>query len=220
MTAQRVQEAIVAVGAQDNDWYAADASHYERPICPAGILSFQPGLFPDWERFGTRQAFNSRTEWTFFRPMWQGETLTLGMRISDRWLKRGKEHLTFYMSARDAEGKLVAECRFTETVLAPPEYEPPLICRDSEVSETRATNLAPELGTLSRTYTVEMSKALCGGLVDWHTDVKLAQERGFAQPVLLGAQIVCQACELLTRSYGTGFLEGGQISLNVLKPVM
>lgn len=216
LTEARIRDYMIAIDASDNPLYRGHGTR----VCPAALLCFQPALFPDWPKQPQRQAFNARNEWVFHKPTRPGQTLTLTGRVSDRWLKRGKEYFTIDMRALSVDRQTVASCLFTEAVTQPPAYDPPLEDRTSQKSELRAESRGAELGTLARTYSVEMSKAIAGPGPDWHTDREMARARGYDEPVLLGAQFVCQMSELMTRIFGYGFLQGGSISVNGLRPVL
>src|SRR5690606_40715062 len=98
-----------------------------RPTLPACIFFYEPSDFADPEsgrklRYHAedRMPFNSGIEWWFHGPGEPGGTFTLDQRVTDRWLKRGREWAIFEMTCRDAAGKTLALCAFKESWAEPP----------------------------------------------------------------------------------------------------
>lgn len=217
---------IEGIRAEDNPWYSVD-SPYGGPVLPASIFFYEPSNFED-PRTGTqirhhgmdRAPFNSGAEWHFFAPGRPGEVFTLDQRVTDRWLKRGREWVIFEMSTRDAAGTLLATCAFKESWAEPPAYETPLRVQEGKSGELDADRSGELLGTLSRLYTFEMSAAFCRPHRDFHTDREMARAQGFPDVVISGPQFTCQMAELMTRIFGRGFYEGGHLKVNFLKPVL
>lgn len=203
-----------------NPWYTKD-SPYGGPVCPAAILFYEPMRFPASQAYGRdRPIFNARAEWEFCAPARPGQRLTLRSKVSDRWIKRGREYATFEMEALDEAGKMVSVGRFTNTWESPPAYDPPLPSRDNDPKSPPADGDGAELGTLTRTYTFEMSVAGAGPAKNFHTDRQMARDRGFDDVVIAGPQFVCQMSELMTRIFGRGWYEGGKLRVNFLRPVI
>lgn len=218
-TPERIATYVMALGVRDNLWYSAN-SRYGEPICPPGLLCIEPVRFPDFPGYGHRVVLNTRCEWELYKPMRPGQTLTLKCRVSDRWLKRGKEHITFEMPVADERGELVSLCRFSEAMLDPPVYDPPLPSRDHETGRIVSCAAGPELGTLARDFTLDMVKGIAGPVNDWHTNRDKARERGLEDVLVTGPHFVAHIMELLTRVFGRGFAEGGRMRVNALRPVL
>ena len=219
ITEEQMRRYIDGIDAK-NPWYTQD-SPYGGPVCPAAILFYEPMRFPASQAYGQgRAVFNARAEWEFCAPTRPGQTLTLRSKVSDRWIKRGREYACYEMEALDEAGKVVCVGRFTNTWDDPPQYDPPLPVRDNEPKAPPVEGNGPELGSLSRLFTYDMSVALAGPARNFHTDRELAQQRGFADVVIAGPQFVCQMAELLTQIFGRGFYEGGRLRVNFLKPVL
>jgi acyl dehydratase len=203
-----------------NPWYAED-SPYGGPVCPASILFYEPMRFPASQEYGRdRPIFNARGEWEFCAPARPGQRLTLRSKVADRWIKRGREYASFEMEVRDETGKLLCVGRIINTWDDPPAYDPPLPSRDNEPRTPPAEGDGAELGTMTRTYTFEMSVAGAGPAINFHTDRQIARDRGFDDVVIAGPQFVCQMSELMTRIFGRGWYEGGKLRVNFLRPVI
>lgn len=215
LTRELVTEHLMAIDVRNSKCYSG-----EDAICPPGMLCIEPVRFPDWPGYGTRTVLNSRCEWDLYRPTFPGQRLTLKCRVSDRWLKRGKEYITFEMPVLGEGGELVSLCRFSEALLQPPQYSPPLQNRDHERSARYPEPAGPELGSLARAFTLEMSKAIAGTVNDWHTNREKAQERGLKDVLLTGPHFIAQMMELMTQIFGRGFVEGGRFGVNALRPVL
>lgn len=202
----------------DPDGYLAP-SRWGPASMPVGMLSFEPAAFPDFPGYPEqRQIFNCKSEWAYHRRVDAGSSLTLRWEVSDRWLKRGRDYVTFHMPCFDELGNLVAEGWFTEAFSDPPEFFPPLPERDGEASALKVTRPGPELGRMSRVFTVEMARGVVWQETNWHNDAEMARAMGFPGVVLVGAQIQNLLTELLTRMFGLGFLEGGRVGVNYLRP--
>ncbi|HEX2173036.1 MAG TPA: hypothetical protein VHL09_11405 [Dehalococcoidia bacterium] len=219
ITEEQMSRYIEGIAA-NNAWYTQD-SPYGGPVCPAAILFYEPMRFPASQAYGRdRPVFNARAEWEFCAPTRPGQQLTLRSKVSDRWVKRGREYATFEMEALDESGKVVCIGRFTNTWDSPPAYDPPLPSRDNEPRVPPIEANGAELGSLTRTITFDMSVALAGPARNFHTDREMARARGFSDVVIAGPQFVCQMAELMTQIFGRGFYEGGKLRVNFLRPVL
>ena len=214
------------IGARDNLWYVA-SSPYGRPICPATIFFYEPSNFLIAEGSYAlrhhdigRNPFNSGAEWRSFRPAFAGETITLEQSVAGRWLNRGREWAIFELTARNGDGEILSSCRFKESWASPPDYEPALEVRSGRSGDLAVSRDGALLGTSRIGYTFEMSVAFCRPEKDFHTDRELARVQGFPDVVLSGPQFCCQMAELMTRIFGRGFIEGGSINVNMLRPVL
>lgn len=217
---------LEGIKAHDNGWYTA-SSPYGHPICPATIFFYEPSNFVVTGRsYQLRQhdlhrnPFNSGAEWRSFRPIRPRNVVTLEQRVVERWLNRGREWAIFELSARDANDDLLSVCRFKESWANPPDYRPPLKERSGKSSELNISRDGTLIGVSRILFTFEMSVAFCRPARDFHTDRELAKVQGFPDVVLSGPQFVCQMAELMTRIFGTGFIEGGSINVNILRPVL
>lgn len=218
-TAQRIATHLMSLGVRGNPWYGARPPQ-GGPICPPGMLCIEPVRFPDFAGYGSRIVLNSRCEWDLHKPMRRDEPLTLRCRVSDRWLKRGKEYITFEMQVLDAQGSLVSVCRFSEAMLDPPPYDPPLPGRDHERGGADPEPAGPQLGLLARAFTLDMVKGVAGAVDDWHTDREKARARGLDDVLVTGPHFIAQMMELMTQVFGRGFVEGGRLDVNALRPVL
>ncbi len=220
VSAERVGKYATGIGAHANPWYHT-ASTYGAPVAPAAILYYEPARFDAFmDYLAQRPGWNTRCDWAFIRPVPVGETLTLSLSITDRWIKRGREHARFTMDAVNRKGELVCQGSYYEAYDDTPiEYEPPLPVREGSSSELNVPAGAI-VASFEQTFTLPMSVAMNRPEPNFHTVKALAQKRGFPDCVLAGAQIVCQLAELMTQALGQVVLEGGTLKLNFLKPVI
>jgi acyl dehydratase len=219
ISAAQVQRYIAALDVNDNEWYSGD-SPYGGPISPAALLVYEPMSFPGPRQYRTdAQPFTTGVEWSFISPLHVGQVVKLRQRVSDRWIKREREHVIFEMEVLDSDGGIATLLKYKESWANPPLYDPPLPNRDGE-RYLRPEGTGDILGELSRQLTFEMSRAFCGLEVNFHTDRALAQARGYPDVVIAGPQIICLISELATRVFGAGYFKGGKLSVNLLRPVL
>ena len=221
LSPERIQRYVDGVGST-NPWYSSQ-SPFGGPVAPAAILFYTPMRLEGWRDAGDdRPIFNSRAEWSFRQPARPGSTLLLSGRHADRWLKRGRDFLAIEVLARDESGDAI--CRGTTTVTWPadPRFTPAdLPNRDGEPAAPSVGAAAgPELGSLTRLLTFEMSCAIAGPARNFHTDREMARARGFEDVVIAGPHFVCLASELMTDIFKKAWFESGELRLTFLKPVI
>lgn len=219
LSTAEVDKYVKGVGAEDNRWYS-DSSPFGGPIAPASMLIYEPMRFPGPRQYRPdAQPFVTGMDWTFARPIGVGETVGLSQRISDRWIKRGREHAVFEMSVLAPDGRFLSACGFKVSWADPPAFDPPLPNRDDDRTERPATDGAL-MGEYARELTYEMSRAFCDPEVNWHTNRELAKARGFPDVVISGPQVVCLISELATRVFGVAYFTSGKLSTSLLRPVL
>ncbi|MGE3926302.1 MAG: hypothetical protein AB7G13_25520 [Lautropia sp.] len=220
---QEARRHLEAIGAADNGLYSGLYSAEpgrSRALWPAAGLFYEPMEFqgPRAHEKG-RAAFNAGIQWLLHGALHVGDRLRLSARISDRWLKRGREYAVIEMTARNQAGKLVAVGCFKESWDRPPEYLPPLPSLDGQKSSWRVEPKGIEVNRFDCRYTDAMSRLFAGPIRNLHTELDMARQRGFDRLVIAGPQIVAQMSELMTRTFGLDYLASGEIKVNLLKPV-
>lgn len=70
------------------------------------------------------------------------------------------------------------------------------------------------------TITYDMCLANNGPNPSFHNDKQIANRMGFAEAVVAGPHLVTIVSEALTDLLGTGWLEGGKLSLRFFRPVL
>lgn len=104
---ETIEKYVGGVGKR-NPWYEEN-SPYGKPVAPAAILYYKPWHFPGWRPEGVRGVLNNAAEWEFYRPVYVDETLTLKAQITDRYVRRNRDHVVIEMTATNEAGETV--CR-------------------------------------------------------------------------------------------------------------
>ena len=74
--------------------------------------------------------------------------------------------------------------------------------------------------TISKAITLEKMQRFMGPVTQSiHADPELAKSWGVGTPIVQGGHLVAFINELMLRSFGNGFLLGGDVSVTFIKPV-
>lgn len=218
LEADKARQHRQSIGSLDNELFPTETG--PRPIWPSAGLFYEAMEFPGpREHEQGRAAFNSGIHWNFHGILHAGDRLDLQARVSDRWIKRGREYAIIEVTAHNQRGELVAVGGFKESWDRPPAYHPPLRSLDGVASSWWTEPRGAEVGRFDCHYTDAMSRLFCGSVRNLHTEPELARQRGFDRLVIAGPQIVSQMSELMTRAFDLGYLTAGEIKVNLLKPV-
>src|SRR5581483_1686924 len=76
-----------------------------------------------------------------------------------------------------------------------------------------------DLEPLAKQITQEMCDAFSGPQRNYHNDRELARALGFPDIVVQGMMSICFASELMTRSFGLGWLCGGKLDVSLVSVV-
>jgi acyl dehydratase len=219
VTEEHVRKQLFSIGVEAQTFYES-VGPSQPAICPASVLFYEPMEFAGpREHEGGRAAFNAGIHWKTKGLIRVGERLLLEARVSDRWLKRGREYAIFEVTAHNSSGDCVAVGGFKESWDQPAEYTPPLENRDGMSGGWREEPTGPQIGQFDCCYSDEMSAAFAGPIRNLHTDIEMANRRGFDRLVIAGPQLAAQMSELMTRLFGFDYLEAGELKVNLLRPV-
>ncbi len=105
-----------------NPWYT-EGSPFGGPIAPSAVFNYEMELFDGWHPPGiSGRILNTGQTWEFRKPMWPDQRVILKGRVTDRYLKRGREYISMEACAYDEEGELL--CRTVTTHAWPLQHTP------------------------------------------------------------------------------------------------
>jgi acyl dehydratase len=113
VTDELVRESAGAIES-DHEWYRT-ASPFGGPIAPPTLLDNECLRFLDarYARFG---SIHAKQTWQFLGPVRVGSTLAVNVRISDKYVRRGKGYFVMTLVATDETGRVVCRGLHTSVV--------------------------------------------------------------------------------------------------------
>jgi acyl dehydratase len=98
----------------DHPWYRGD-SPFGGPIAPPTVFDNETLRILDsvYARFG---SIHAKQTWEFHRPVRVGTTVTVNVRIIDKFVKRDRGWLVMELTARDDDGTLLCSGQHTSVV--------------------------------------------------------------------------------------------------------
>lgn len=117
-------------GLLDNDqdiheWYI-ESSPFGKPVVPP-MATYPPVRVLFSREYNVRGLFYS-FEAEFIRPIFYGEEITISGAITDKWIKRDREYVSYGAEGRDDVGELVFTTRRTHVL----DYLPRTVPRGAE----------------------------------------------------------------------------------------
>lgn len=162
-------------------------------------------------------------EWELFHPLLVGDEVRTRSTVVGRYRKRNREYIVNEVLITDRAGRWLQRSRTHQSFLAAEHDAGYVVDKEREKRSDRAFETGegngPELSALSKTITLEMCQAFSGPHRNYHTDREMAQALGFPDVVVQGMMSVCFLAELMTRSFGAGFLFGGRLDLKLVNVV-
>jgi acyl dehydratase len=157
--------------------------------------------------------------------------------VVERYVKRNREYVVDEVVITDADGRWLQRSRTHQSFMMEPPVSSPantavsgggqegafVVDKDREQRSQRkfvaGEGAGPELPAVEKTITIEMCQAFSGPHRSYHTDREMAQAMGFPDIVVQGMMSVCFLSELMTRSFGAGWLCGGKLNVNLVNVV-
>ena len=209
---------------QDHNPLYTGETHFGGPVAPALILHSE--VFHDlrWYLPNLYGNLHARQEWEIFHPVMVGETVTTSSLLVDRYAKRGREYLVKEVSVCGADGRLLNRGRTHQSFLADRATTGVVVDKEREKRPERKVEVeerAPleEISGREKQITQEMCRKFSGPQKNYHNDVEEAHKLGFPDIVVQGMMSLCFLSEMMTESYGSGWLAGGRMNVNLVNVV-
>jgi len=207
-------------------WQIREASSLIRIVPPTllGNLSFRLLETKFYRQAGTVHAGQ---EFEFFYPIpWESKLLSRG-KILDKYIKRAKQWVVYEAHFYDEKGRALGRSRLTEVL---PGYgeEPSEGGRGTAGGErpgassfSHSPALEPVLRKVTQekmtAYSEEGQTAKRGISIHIHEEV--ARRAGFKGTLAQGLMSADYISELMVRAFGSGWIQGGKLSLKFIAPV-
>ncbi len=215
-----------------NPWYT-EASPLGGPVAPCAVFNYEMQLFGGWHPPGVKGVLNTSQRWRFFQPMRPGQRVIVKARVAERYVKRGRDHITMEATACDEAGLALCQVEATDSWPVPQGQGASEAGRTSQPApaspdthkgprQTSAAHLplGGEPPPFSRLVTREMCQINGGPLVNFHTDLEAARRLGLPDLMAAGPMFVCFYSEMFTKRFGLDWMRGGTLDFKLLKPVL
>jgi len=222
----RVTPELIAryvAGTEDHPpWFSGGAAD-GGALAPA--LLFHSEVYRDlsWYLPNLIGNLHAKQEWELFRPMMVGETVRTRATVVERYRKRNREYVVNEVVITDTTGRWLQRSRTHQSFLAEDSGGGYVVDKEREKRTDRqfaaGSDDGDPLDALQKTITLEMCQAFSGPTRNYHTDREMAHALGFPDVVVQGMMSVCFLSELMTRSFGLGWLHGGKLRVSLVNVV-
>ena len=214
ITDEMVQQYIKGLD-EPNAWYTTD-SPFGGPVAPAIIFQDVSSRFKGWYLPNLYGNLWRQQSWELHAPVRVGQTLTCRARVADRYAKRDREIVAQEVTLHDAAGQLVARGVHHQSFL-PSKTAGGVELRDAKAKEGAKQHAAPTGEPLSlqlkKTFTAEMCDHFFYASRNYHNDKAESEKLGFNDVVVGGRMTLSCITEFMTRQFGQGFYQGGQLDI-------
>ncbi|HZR79953.1 MAG TPA: hypothetical protein VFD92_02565 [Candidatus Binatia bacterium] len=167
---------------------------------------------------------HARQEWEIFHPMRVGDRVRTRATVVERYRKRNRDYVVNEVVIADAtSGRWLQRSRTHQSFLVTDDRSGYAVDREREKRGDRkfavGEGAGPDLEPLAKQITQEMCDAFSGPQRNYHNDRELARALGFPDIVVQGMMSICFASELMTRSFGLGWLCGGKLDVSLVNVV-
>jgi acyl dehydratase len=202
-----------------NEWYTA-SSPFGGAVAPALILHSEVYRFGDWYLKNIFGNLHARQEFELFAPIMVGDDVTTHSTIVDRYIKRGRDYVVNEVQVFGESGRLLSRGRTHQSFLLDESNEGYAVDKTREKSTERRFEIGEgdfeeEIPAIEKAVTLDMCKTFSPG-VSYHNDAEAAKKLGFPDIVVQGMMTVCFVSELMTQRFGTGWYNGGRMSVNLV----
>jgi acyl dehydratase len=224
-------------GTEDRfEWYGGP-SPFDGAVAPALLFHSEVYKNLSWYLPNLIGNLHAKQEWELFHPMLVGDVVRTRSTVVERYVKRNREYVVNEVMITDADGRWLQRSRTHQSFLMEPSVSSPantsvsgggqegafVVDKDREKRSERKSvageGAGPELPAVEKTITIEMCQAFSGPHRSYHTDREMARAMGFPDIVVQGMMSVCFLSELMTRSFGPGWLCGGKLNVNLVNVV-
>ena len=197
----------------DADWY--DDHPYDTPVVPSMTLSSVDGGFPGG---GFKNAFGNlwmRQQWTMKAPIIPGQCYQATSRVVDIYEHRNRTLVNSEVVLWSPDGDAMAVGNHHQSYLLT-QTSGKVALRDPKAKGGARRFSIPE-GDLIEGEPHPISLEMCGiffhGNANYHTDRRAAEELGFEEVVVGGRMTMSYIGDLMDRSFGKGWFEGGVLDI-------
>ena len=197
----------------DADWY--DDHPYDTPVAPSMTLSSVDGGFPGG---GFKNAFGNlwmRQQWTMNAPIAPGQPYQATSRVVDIYEHRSRTLVNSEVVLWSPDGDAIAIGNHHQSYLLS-QSSGKVALRDPTAKGGARRFKVPE-GDLIEGDPHRISLEMCGaffhGNANYHTDRRAAEELGFEEVVVGGRMTMSYVGDLMDRSFGRGWFEGGVLDI-------
>ena len=207
-----------------NPWYHG-TSPLGGAIAPALLFHSEVYRRLSWYLPNLVGNLHAKQEWEFFHPMMIGDVVRTRSTVVERYRKRHRDYIVNEVLITDANGRWLQRSRTHQSFLADAPADPNVDVIDK--TRERRTDRRFEIGTgsgeriapISRAITMAMCEAFSGPEKNYHNDREMARTLGFPDIVVQGMMSVCFIAEIMTRTFGEGWLRAGKLSVNLVNVV-
>src|SRR5881628_3513111 len=211
----------------------ADVARYEagtggastRPAgaAPALILHSEVYRSLAWYLPNIFGNLHARQEWELFAPVLVGQPIRTRATVVDRYRKRNREYVVNEVLVTDAEGRWLQRSRTHQSFLVEDGGRDTVVDREREKRPERVFTVGEgpgePIGPFTRPITLAMCEAFSGPEKNYHNDREMARMLGFPDIVVQGMLSVCLVSELMTETFGAGWLLGGKMDVRLVNVV-
>ena len=197
----------------DADWY--DDHPYDTPVVPSMTLSSVDGGFPGG---GFKNAFGNlwmRQQWTMNAPIIPGRPYQATSRVVDIYEHRNRTLVNSEVVLWSSDGDAMAVGNHHQSYLLT-QSSGKVALRDPRAKGGARRFNIPD-GDLIEGDSHRISLQMCGtffhGNANYHTDRRAAEELGFEEVVVGGRMTMSYIGDLMDRSFGKGWFEGGVLDI-------
>jgi len=214
---------VYEAGTEDrNPVYRAEGAN-GGPIAPA--LLFHSEVYRDlsWYLPNLIGNLHAKQEWELFHPFHVGDTVRTRSTIVERYVRRNRDYLVNEVLLTTPDGRWLQRSRTHQSFLRDPGDGGMVVDKDREKKAERTFAVGEgdgaAHGPVEKTITLEMCQAFSGPHKNYHTDREMAQAMGFPDVVVQGMMSVCFLSELMTTTFGPGWLCGGKLAVSLVNVV-
>lgn len=155
------------------------------------------------------------------RPLKQGETVTLEVRVGAKTRRKGRSYIEFVCTTLDAEQQRVGQAIMR------------MLWRGADLPSTTRSTAVPSpppaapTGREVEPLMVNVSHAMVAAYAEVaaardpiHLDPVYASKTRFGKPIAQGLLVLSFVSRLLTRAYGERWMRGGSLSVRFARPAM
>jgi len=192
-------------------------------VAPALLLHSEVYRDLSWYLPNLIGNLHAKQEWELFHPMEEGSTVRTRSTVVERYRKRNRDYVVNEVLITDTTGRWLQRSRTHQSFLVEDVAPGYVVDKDRERRGDRqfAIGEGPgdRLATVPKVITLEMCQAFSGPHRNYHTDREMAQAMGFPDVVVQGMMSVCFLSELMTISFGSGWLHSGKLAVNLVNVV-
>ena len=205
-----------------NPWYFGP-SPFGGPVAPALILHSEVYRYGGWYLKNIFGNLHAKQEWELFHPFHVGDIVRTRSTIVERYVRRNRDYIVNEVLLTTPDGRWLQRSRTHQSFLRDPGDGGMVVDKDREKKAERTFAVGEgdgaAHGPVEKTITLEMCQAFSGPHKNYHTDREMAQAMGFPDVVVQGMMSVCFLSELMTTTFGPGWLCGGKLAVSLVNVV-